>query len=258
MSKIDIYDIAGDTWYQQPTSADTPPILAQGCAVAQHASDFSSFNIYHYGGYGATDTRSPFNDDVWILSLPSFKWVRAYAGIPTHARAGHRCVSPYPDQMLVLGGYTPAMFIGILDCLLGGVIQLLNLTSVEWMGAYSPDAHGDYGVPEVVQAEIGGDFSGGATATSPEGGWDDEGLGRVFGTSYPTERITTWYPYPLVGPTDRPGADGHGKGDGGDGGLPGWVPPTLGTVLGVVLAAACGTAFLAYKRRSRLRREEKP
>ncbi|CAI4215679.1 unnamed protein product [Parascedosporium putredinis] len=148
LKSIDVYDIESGNWYRQETSAPTlPPITALGCAVVQHAIDFSSFNIYYYGGYAAEDLQSNFHDDVWILTMPSFQWIKAKSGSDAHAR-GHKCVSPYPDQMMAFGGFTPKLGTGI-DCVKGGVIQLLNLTSVEWMDAYSPADFAEYGVPEV-------------------------------------------------------------------------------------------------------------
>lgn len=254
MTTIDIYDIASKKWHQQKTSSTAPPILAQGCAVAQPAPDRSSFNIYHYGGYAAEDQTSPFNDDVWVLSLPSFKWVKASSGTAAHARAGHSCETPYPDQMMVVGGFTPLVGTSI-DCLLDGVIQVLNLTSLEWLEEYDPAEWSEYAVPDIVAKEIGGSSSGGATESSPEDGWDDDDLGDIFGEEYPAERITTWYPYDRAESTGRPEVDGEDESGGGGGsGLPGWVPPTLGVVLGLIFVIILGVAFIFWRRRKVLRR----
>lgn len=254
MTTIDIYDIASKKWHQQKTSSTAPPILAQGCAVAQPAPDRSSFNIYHYGGYPAEDQTSPFSDDVWVLSLPSFKWVKASSGTAAHARAGHSCEMPYPDQMMVVGGFTPLVGTSI-DCLLDGVIQVLNLTSLEWLDEYDPAEWSEYAVPDIVAKEIGGSPSGGATESSPEDGWDDDALADIFGEEYPAERITTWYPYDRAESTERPDVDGGDEsGGGGGGGLPGWVPPTLGVVLGLIFAIILGVAFIFWRRRKVLRR----
>ncbi len=70
MSTTEVYDIAGDKWYQQPATGP-PPQLTRGCAVVAPARDGSSFNIYWYGGYDGLHPSGPFSDDVWILSLPS-------------------------------------------------------------------------------------------------------------------------------------------------------------------------------------------
>jgi hypothetical protein len=250
MKTIDIYDISSQKWYKQETqSSETVPGRAKGCAVMSYAKDRSSFNIYYYGGYSGADPREDYSDDVWILSLPSFTWVKAKPGNNEHARVGHRCVMPYPDQMMVLGGVTPEAGTDRYSCLKDGIIQLLNLTSLEWMKKYDPAVYGEYGVPEMVQKEIGGSFGGGATKTSPAGEWDDDNLKAIFEKAYQMDRIETHYPYQAANPTDRPDVGG---GDGKGGGLPKWVAPTLGVVLGLVVITALAVIFLLWKRRKTL------
>ena len=253
MNAIDIYDIAADSWYKQGTfaSSGTPSGRAQGCAVVQAAKDLSSFNIYYYGGYSAASPTDDFFDDVWVLSLPSFRWIKARAGTIDNARAGHRCVSPYPDQMMVFGGWTPLLGNAI-DCT-PRPIEILNLTSVEWMTEYDPEKFYDYGVPAVVQSEIGGSYAGGATEKEPavSGGWQDEELAKVFDTPYPS-KIETWYPYEPNSPTGRPDIPPETKD--GKNGLPKWVAPVLGVVLGLVVITAAFVAFLLWRRRKYLQR----
>ncbi|PKS07316.1 hypothetical protein jhhlp_005918 [Lomentospora prolificans] len=255
IKSIDIYDIGNDKWFRQETSSsESPPVTAQGCAVVQHASDFSSFNIYYYGGYTGEDRKEGFSDDVWILTMPSFKWIKAHSGTEAHARAGHKCVSPYPDQMMVFGGFTPKLGSGP-TCLEGGVIQLFNLTSLEWIDSYSPVVYAEYGVPEAVRKEIGGESWGGATANSPaaSGGWSEESLQTLFETPYPSERIKTWYPYEPVEPSSRPGVSVSGEGKKSGSKLPGWVPPMLGAVLGLIAVVLVGIAIFVWRRRRILR-----
>jgi hypothetical protein len=252
MKVIDIYDIGENKWYKQTTdSPEAMPARTRGCAVMIPANDRSSFNIYYYGGYTGQAATEDLSDDVWVLSIPSFKWIKAKNGDPAHARRGHRCVTPYPDQMMIIGGSTKrSLSAQNLDCLKGGVIQLLNLTSLEWMGSYDPAVYGSYGVPKVVQSAIGGDYAGGATLTTPAAsGWQDPSLSKVFATAYPTSKITTWYPYGSATPTNRPNI-----GDNGGGPLPKWVPPVLGVVLGLVLVTALIIAWLLWRRRNILKK----
>ncbi|KAI1491529.1 hypothetical protein F5X96DRAFT_630829 [Biscogniauxia mediterranea] len=249
MSNIDIYDIANDKWYQQPTIGAPPP-LTLGCAVVAPAQDFSSYNIYYYGGYNGIDSSSAFNDDVWILSLPSFMWMKVSSGRTGHARAGHQCVMPYPDQMVTIGGYTSLQG-GTFSCLEGGILQVFNLTEGRWMDGYDPDNWNVYGVPEMIHLMIGGDYSGGATMTTPTPtGWATPELSKVFATPYPTTKLSTYYPYGSSGP----GNSTRGSWSGGGGGTPSWVAPVLGVVLGLVFVTAIVVGILLYRRRKLLKR----
>lgn len=194
MRVIDIYDVASEEWYQQPTQGG-PGTKARGCAVVAPASDFSSFNIYYYGGFDGIHPKREFSDEVWVLSLPSFTWTLINKGRPIHARSGHKCFMPYPDQMMVFGGYTP-MNGTSLTCLDQGPIVLFNLTSGQWMESYSPSQYADYGVHDSIAKIVGGDASGGATVTSPlSSGWSTSALKDIFATPYDKKKITHYWPY---------------------------------------------------------------
>ncbi|KAK7417379.1 hypothetical protein QQX98_004656 [Neonectria punicea] len=255
MSTIDIYDVASKKWYQQPTE-DGPGARARGCAVVAAASDYSSFNIFYYGGFDGVSPTDPFSDEVWALSLPSFTWTKISEGKSLHARAGHKCFMPYPDQMMVLGGYTPLAG-STIACLDGGPVVLFNVTSGEWMDSYDPSKYGGYGVHEKIQSKIGGDAAGGATATKPSpDGWATSALGKVFDTSYDTDKITTYWPYASATSTERPDIgggsgqdDNDNNGGGGGSSLPKWVAPVLGVVLGLMLVTGATVVFCLYRRR---------
>lgn len=253
MRTIDIYDIANDEWYKQETE-DGPGARTRGCAVVAAASDYSSFNIYYYGGFDGLNIIDPFYDDVWVLSLPSFTWTRLNNGTDSHARAGHKCFMPYPDQMMVFGGDTAHPGRGK-GCLENGPIVLFNLSSGEWLDSYHPEEYGDYSVPDKVVQAIGGDGAGGATLTTPvPSGWATDALEDLFSSSYDTDKITTWGPYPAVEtdegrpevPSDN---DEDGGGGGGGGGLPKWVAPVLGVVLGLMAVTASIVIFCLWRRR---------
>ncbi|KJZ77946.1 hypothetical protein HIM_02583 [Hirsutella minnesotensis 3608] len=215
MRVIDIYDIAGDKWYKQPTPG-SPGTRSRGCAVAVPAADRSSFNIYYYGGFDGIHPTKSFYDDVWVLSLPSFTWTQINQGTELHARAGHKCFLPYPDQMMVFGGYA-AEAGSAPSCLDKGPIVIFNTTSGEWMDTYDPAYYGEYGVHEKLRAVIGGGASGGATATAPvPSGWATSELGDVFAQKYDMSKIKTYWPYGAAGPTGRselPADYGGGEGD---------------------------------------------
>ena len=250
MRTIDIYDIADDKWYKQETK-DGPGASTRGCAVVAPASDYSSFNIYYYGGYDGLEVRNPFYDDVWVLSLPSFTWTLLNEGDSLHARAGHKCFKPYPDQMMAFGGDVDLSGTGK-RCLKDGPIVTFNLTSGEWMDSYDPGRHDEYGVPDKVRKVIGGDASGGATLTTPSpSGWATDALEDLFSNSYDMDEITTWGPYKAK--KTEPGRpelpDNGDDGGGGGSGLPSWVAPVLGVVLGLMVVTAAIVVFCLWRRR---------
>ncbi|KAF5019644.1 hypothetical protein F66182_8348 [Fusarium sp. NRRL 66182] len=252
MQTIDVYDIANDEWYKQETK-DGPGTRTRGCAVVASASDRSSFNIFYYGGFDGINAMDPFSDEVWALSLPSFTWTQINEGKAIHARVGHKCFMPYPDQMLVFGGYTPQAGRAI-TCLDQGPIVNFNLTSGEWVDGYDPDEFSDYGVHEKIQSQIGGNAAGGATATAPADGWSTSALGDIFDTQYDTDKIETYWPYGKATSTGRPelgNDDDSNNDDGGSGGsgLPKWVAPVLGVVLGLMLVTGILVVFCLWRRR---------
>lgn len=181
MKTIGIYDIANQTWcdssvtlacestsmrkvgpiahyrsynsrHLQNTTGDIPPATALFCSVLASAEDGSSHNIYIYGGNDGSDNSTIPFDDVYILSLPSFVWIKAYSGIPRHGRSGHQCFRVFPDQMLVLGG----LFQDPSLCLEGGVLQLFNLNTLNFQDSYDPSSYKSYTVPDIVTRQIGG------------------------------------------------------------------------------------------------------
>ncbi|KAF9873213.1 kelch repeat protein [Colletotrichum karsti] len=255
MKKIDIYDVASKSWFQQETE-DGPPALTKGCAVVATAQDASSFNVYYYGGYAGVDSKTGFNDDVWVLSLPSFQWIKVSQGTELHARAGHQCVMPYPDQMMVIGGFAPESGGGKPPCLDKGLFRMFNVSSAEWSDEYSPSKWSNYTVPTAVQSKIGGNGQGSATATVPAvSGWADPSVEAIFATPYATNKINTWYPYSEDKTSARPTITGDpGGGGGGGGGTPKWVAPVLGVVLGLVFITAILVGFCLWRRRKVLRR----
>lgn len=188
--KIDVNKIltfANSMWYKQGTAGTTPKIRVNPCAVVAAAADGTSYNVYMHGGQNLqpADAQTQL-DDMWILSLPSFTWIKVDTGgqsVPP-ARAGHTC-NIWDGQMVVVGGYMPSTEI---TCDSPG-IYVFNTSSLEWVQTFSPISDkvanpqskqlsqldddlslpGSYGysVPDAVQKAIGGGPAGGATLTVP-------------------------------------------------------------------------------------------
>lgn len=200
MTSLPVYDIASSTWYLQNTTGDAPGQLTQFCSVVATANDSSSFNVYIYGGYDGLNAGDPPSDDVWILSIPSFQWIKAYSGTTSHGRSGHRCVTPYPDQMLVVGGVHQNQA----NCVEGGIIQVFNLNKLEFQNTYDADTWSEYAVPSVVSKAIGGNAQGGSSKVAA---WSDGALSGIFTRKY-SNQITHYYPYQSNGSSTDPSGGG--------------------------------------------------
>lgn len=251
MKTIDVYDVASKKWYKQKTSGDGPGARTRGCAVVTYPDDKSSYNIYYYGGFDGINVSDAFDDTVWVLSLPSFAWIKLNEGKTGHGRAGHKCFLPYPDQMMVFGGYRELSGASI-TCLDGGPIAVFNVSNGEWMNSYDPTKYSSaYSVPKKVRDVIKGGASGGAELKEPDGGWDSDDLGKIFGTKYDMDKIAKYWPYTPAAESSRPNLpqDGDKKDKGGDSGLPKWVAPVLGVVLGLILLTGLIILFCLWRRR---------
>ncbi|KAL4767762.1 hypothetical protein BDW60DRAFT_199269 [Aspergillus nidulans var. acristatus] len=241
MRTVSVYDVAGDRWYNQNTTGDIPPQLTQFCSVYASASDGSSHNIYIYGGYDGLDERSHPSDDVYVLSVPSFEWIQLYDGNGTaNGRKEHKCVKPYPDKMLVLGG----THIGSSSCI-PDIIRVFNLNTGRFQDTYNPRDWDEYKVPDLVAGRIGGDADGGATKTAPES-WTTTALADVFEASY-TRTIETYYPYNSTSDNITTTTVPSG---GSGGGFPGWAGAVIGVVLGLLLVVGA-FVFWFLRRRKR-------
>ncbi|EEP78101.1 predicted protein [Uncinocarpus reesii 1704] len=228
MKTVSIYDIASKKWFTQNTTGIAPPGRSDFCSVVASAKNGSSHNIYIYGGYGGSDRSEKAFDDVYILSVPSFTWIKASQGQSEHGRRGHKCVKVYPNQMFVLGGE----FLGKSICLNGGVIQVYNLNTLSFQNVYDPETWEEYKVPSLVVDEIR-NADGGATVN------DD--LRAIFSRTY-SKPIKTYYPYRATETPSEPEPSGGG-------GLPNWVGPVLGVVLGLILITGLVVAWLLWRRR---------
>lgn len=152
METVSVYDVHSQQWYLQNTTGDIPGLLTQFCSVLASATDGSSHNIYIYGGYNGLEYGATPMDDVYILSLPSFKWIKAYNGTSAHGRTSHKCFKPYPNQMLAVGG----MHSSSTDCVEGGIIVNFDLNHLTFQNGYDPNQWSEYKVPDLVTAQIGG------------------------------------------------------------------------------------------------------
>ncbi|KAI9847228.1 MAG: hypothetical protein M1838_000988 [Thelocarpon superellum] len=127
---ITIYDPASQKWYQQKATGIIPEPRYQFCAVGQQATNNNAFDMYVtqrkgvderervntgltmssfiYAGWDGTfGGESVHFDEVFVLTLPAFQWIKVdYAA--TKPRYGHTCHVVGSRQMLVVGGVDPS------------------------------------------------------------------------------------------------------------------------------------------------------
>lgn len=255
---LTVYDIESSEWFHQEATGDIPGVRVNPCAVIASSPDASSFQIYMFGGQNL----QPFEeqtqyDDMYILTLPSFTWIKADPG-SKHApsgRAGHTCTMR-DGQIIVVGGYTgedqPCDDPGI---------YVFDASSLKWTnefkaGDHEADHHPDnsvlagswgYAVPDKVQKAIGGDEEGGATATQPDSG---PATGGPFATGQaPVFTITQGGSTTTITPSSQPdSSDGEHESppsaDDNSGPNPGLI--AAGVIAGVLGALALYLGFCTW------------
>ncbi|KAM3072453.1 hypothetical protein ACMFMG_009254 [Clarireedia jacksonii] len=181
MSEIHIYDIQSSQWYKQTATGDVPEDRRRFCAGATWAPDQSSYNIYLYGGAGFGANATGF-DDVYILSLPSFKWIRWWTTSQPKPHNMLSCNVINGAQMIVIGGSFPGQQT---NCDANNAWGTHNLD----LGQQNPDKSmwntyqpnlTSYVVPSAVISAVGGSPTGGATVVSPSAGFQANDLSVYF------------------------------------------------------------------------------
>ncbi|CZT45257.1 uncharacterized protein RSE6_05552 [Rhynchosporium secalis] len=171
MSKIDIYNPSTQKWYSQSASGDVPSGRKTFCMTGAQGTNHSTYEIFVYGGSGLeffSDANSD-SRNVYILTLPAFRWIRA--GALTAPRAGSSCQT-VKNQMISYGGFDPTgttSFERLEPWAFG--IGIFDLHSLKWGVNYNPNA------PAYVQSTAVSEFY---ESNSMYPIWDDENLGSLF------------------------------------------------------------------------------
>ncbi|KAH6888666.1 hypothetical protein B0T10DRAFT_59009 [Thelonectria olida] len=257
MEQIIIYDIVSGKSYTQNATGDVPEMRRRFCAGVTWVDDQSSYNIYLYGGLGEADGSSGF-DDVYVLTLPTFTWIRMYptdsnktGDYPHHSLS---CNVINEAQMIIHGGFFP----NTNDCDSPDQWGIHNLDmgkqnndSSIW-ALYDPDKT-TYEVPTDVISVVGGKATGGATKTKPADGWGHQDL-SVLMTRKAEVDVRT--PTRVVGGESTSTGTGTGTGTPDDDGS----TLSTGAIVGIAVGGAAVLALVAFgiwfllRRRSRDRR----
>ncbi|KAH7490586.1 Uncharacterized protein HZ326_0644 [Fusarium oxysporum f. sp. albedinis] len=179
MDQIILYDVLSGKSYFQNATGDVPESRRRFCAGATWTKDQSSYNIYLYGGAGEEQGSSGF-DDIYILTLPTFTWIKMYPegnGTGDYPHHSFTCNVVNEAQMLIHGGFFPLTNDcdvpdqwGLHDMSLGRQ----NKDKSPWM-LYDPELT-KYAVPTDIISVVGGNPTGGATKTAPADGFDHQDL----------------------------------------------------------------------------------
>ncbi|KAL9594506.1 MAG: hypothetical protein Q9219_007000 [cf. Caloplaca sp. 3 TL-2023] len=259
-----LLSIGGGTNVSFSTSGEYPKLRVNPCAVAASAPDGSSTNIYVYGGQNLVPYGQQIQyDDMWILTVPSFTWIKVDTtgqSVPP-ARVGATC-NIWDGQIVVVGGYTGPD----LSCDSG--FYVFSATELKWQNNFNALSGGNtqnqqvsqqkdltglsgsfgYEVPGAVQSVIGGNAKGGATITAPA-------LAATQGplaTGKPITYTVTDSSGAVVTQTGTSSVTGSGSSKGDDG-------PNIGAIVaGVVagcfaiLAGYLGFCAWVYRRQLKL------
>ena len=181
LNNISVYDISSQKWYQQSATGDVPPWRYVGCSVVVSAPDKSSYSIYLFGGWGNNSGDS--DGFVYVLSVPSFRWIRVNQDSALRAR--HQCNLIGKHTMLVVGGIRPMdtslQPSGSRGCdtsaMFSNGLGMFNMNNHSWVTSYDPiEAAAPYQVHPSIQQVIGGDGNGGATMKTPVNGFSEDAL----------------------------------------------------------------------------------
>ena len=192
LSAISIYDIGSKTWFQQTATGDIPRWRYIGCSVVVSAPDQSSYSIYVYAGWGGTFEGS--DGDVYVLTLPSFRWIRV--NNENHQRSRHHCSLIGNNTMLVVGGIAPFNNFPIPTWTPSGCdknnsmftqgLGMFSLNNHSWSTVWDPKVGAEpYLVHPTISRVIGGGPSGGATLQEPADGFSQQALQQLFRPTQP-------------------------------------------------------------------------
>ncbi|KAF5679157.1 kelch repeat [Fusarium heterosporum] len=172
-TNVTIYDPNANNWYWQSTTGGPPESRVDFCSVGVPGKN-GTFEIFIYGGWNAWNTNTKSYGDVWVLTLPAFRWFKADHGGP--ARAMHGCALVGNCQMISIGGNDNREKGGWRDkdpWQQG--IGILDLPSMTWSERY--DANGaEYDSPRDLRVW----YSNGAQVQ-----WDNDEVKKLFAQTAP-------------------------------------------------------------------------
>lgn len=106
--------------------------------------------------FGGQDESKTYLREVWLLSLPSFTWIKVNAAEPP--RIGHTCHLVGNRTMLTVGGIVDIRestgLLELCDFAAGGINEL-DMSDLLWNGGFNATTPA-YEVPDLLSSTIGG------------------------------------------------------------------------------------------------------
>ncbi|CAG9983618.1 unnamed protein product [Clonostachys byssicola] len=241
LDEIFLYDATMGVWYKQKAEGQVPQNRGQFCADVAWAPDNSSYNIYLWGGkaeYPPVTNASAYSD-VYVLSMPYFKWFKADPDITiapanrtgSRGRFGSTCnmVNNLSNMFIIGGNYPnesnvecePAW--GVHGFWAGTANNTGN--NPQWWGFQNKDTSSNV-VPSLVYSAIGGDKNGGAVIKAPKDGFSAE-----------NRPLTNLFSLTWVSPNRQPSRDVGGA-----------APSRLstGAIVGIAIGGAVALAIMLF------------
>lgn len=264
-AEIQFFDIASSTWYSQAavgtnSQGDIPSNRVEACSVVQAAPDKSSFNIYIFGG-SIADVPSGAYNDLWILSFPSFKWIKVYNTADSDddiagARTSHSCQIIGNRQMAVIGGAKSSSAIS--QCQTSPLF-VFDMSSLSWKSGFN-SSEAAYVLPKAITDVIGGDESGNPDKDKNKPStWTNPAVEKIFFTS---DGVSTTSQDSPASSSSSSSSSSSGTSDsasssGSSGETKSSTPAVVGGVVGGLLALSAGAIGFLFMRRRRRQKEQK-
>ena len=126
----------------------------------------ATFNANRYCSYvlgGMANTTALSDGNVYVLSVPSFRWIRVTDD--NSIRIKHKCVRPQNNTMIVVGGNTPVtnreydpLPQNCDSATFANGIGIFDLHSLSWISNYNASYSDAYRIPSKVSDVIGGRY----------------------------------------------------------------------------------------------------
>uniref|UniRef100_A0A0B7JJA1 Kelch repeat protein n=1 Tax=Bionectria ochroleuca TaxID=29856 RepID=A0A0B7JJA1_BIOOC len=139
------YDPYLDRWYYQKTI--NPPSPMDDFCVVGIQSTHGTYEIFLYGGI---DQSGKVSSDIWVLSLPLFRWFR-YTLNASEPRSNHACAIAGKRQMISVGGIdrTNSSDAWTSQDPWYNTLGVFDLAELKWKDVYDPNL-GDYSTPTEI------------------------------------------------------------------------------------------------------------